>query len=275
MVYIWCAALFLSSCPDTRLPLCCLARWRWWSRGQQHTPAPDEAARTRTIRYLQPAAQQHDARQCTHAGCKRCEAARARRRREVRACRLQHQCSEGGKRLRRCITCRTARYCGEAHQLEDFQRAQAGVLCAARPPSRLERRCRLKEVGPRPSYFVSEQTATLPQHLLCCYSMRAAACRRSQQAAARRACVDPCAARVRPQRRRPRRSCCTTARLRGHRAAIARVGSGCHHGWLAVRRSPASTGRRTCAACGTHWPRLRNAPGWQLHCSLTLCNCMT
>jgi hypothetical protein len=29
---------------------------------------------------------------------------------------------EGGKKLRRCITCRTARYCGEAHQLADFQR---------------------------------------------------------------------------------------------------------------------------------------------------------
>jgi hypothetical protein len=29
---------------------------------------------------------------------------------------------EGGKRLRFCITCRTARYCSEAHQLEDWQR---------------------------------------------------------------------------------------------------------------------------------------------------------
>jgi hypothetical protein len=29
---------------------------------------------------------------------------------------------EGGKRLRRCITCRMARYCSEAHQLDDWQR---------------------------------------------------------------------------------------------------------------------------------------------------------
>jgi hypothetical protein len=29
---------------------------------------------------------------------------------------------EGGKRLRRCIACHTARYCSEAHQLDDFQR---------------------------------------------------------------------------------------------------------------------------------------------------------
>jgi hypothetical protein len=29
---------------------------------------------------------------------------------------------EGGKRLRFCSTCRTARYCSEAHQLADWQR---------------------------------------------------------------------------------------------------------------------------------------------------------
>jgi hypothetical protein len=29
---------------------------------------------------------------------------------------------EGGKRLQRCITCRTARYCSKAHQLDDWQR---------------------------------------------------------------------------------------------------------------------------------------------------------
>jgi hypothetical protein len=80
-----------------------------------------EAVRTRLIRQLQPAAQQHDARQCAHAGCKRCAAARARGAMcTLAGCSISAR--EGGKRLRRCITCRTARYCSEAHQLDDFQR---------------------------------------------------------------------------------------------------------------------------------------------------------
>jgi hypothetical protein len=103
--------------------------------------ADEEAARIRLIRQLQPAAQQHDARQCTHAGCKRCEAARARGAMcALAGCTISAR--EGGKKLRRCITCRTARYCSEAHQRDDFQRhrpecfalrdRQAGASDAAR-----------------------------------------------------------------------------------------------------------------------------------------------
>ncbi len=40
--------------------------------------AADEASRSRLLRLLQPAAEQHDAHPCTHAGCKRCAVARAR-----------------------------------------------------------------------------------------------------------------------------------------------------------------------------------------------------
>jgi hypothetical protein len=80
-----------------------------------------EAARTQLIRHLLPAAQQHDAHQCAHAGCKRCAAARARDAMcALAGCSISAR--EGGKRLRRCITCHTARYCSEAHQLDDFQR---------------------------------------------------------------------------------------------------------------------------------------------------------
>jgi hypothetical protein len=49
-----------------------------------------------------------------------------RRARAARCARSPAACGirtrEGGKRLRFCITCRTARYCGEAHQLDDWQR---------------------------------------------------------------------------------------------------------------------------------------------------------
>jgi hypothetical protein len=88
---------------------------------QQRTEMANEAARNRLIRLLQPAVQQHDARPCTHAGCKRCAAARARGKMcALAGCGIRTR--EGGKRLQRCITCRTARYCGEAHQLDDFPR---------------------------------------------------------------------------------------------------------------------------------------------------------
>jgi hypothetical protein len=83
--------------------------------------AYEEAARSRLLRQLQPTAQQHDARLCTHAGCKRCAAARARGAMcALAGCGIRTR--EGGKKLQRCITCRTARYCSEAHQLDDFQR---------------------------------------------------------------------------------------------------------------------------------------------------------
>jgi hypothetical protein len=88
---------------------------------QQRTETANEATRSRMVRQLQPAAQQHDARPCTHAGCKRCAAARARGAMcALAGCGIRTR--EGGKRLRRCITCRTARYCSEAHQLDDWQR---------------------------------------------------------------------------------------------------------------------------------------------------------
>jgi hypothetical protein len=45
---------------------------------QRTAPDANETARSRLIRLLQPAAQQHDACPCTHGGCKRCAAARAR-----------------------------------------------------------------------------------------------------------------------------------------------------------------------------------------------------
>jgi hypothetical protein len=85
------------------------------------TSEATEAARTDLIRQLQPAAQQHDARPCTHAGCKRCEAARAHGAMCLLAgCTISAR--EGGKNLKFCTTCRTARYCGEAHQRDDWQR---------------------------------------------------------------------------------------------------------------------------------------------------------
>jgi hypothetical protein len=83
--------------------------------------AKNEALRTRLIRLLQLAAQLHDAHPCTHPGCKRCAAARARGAMcALTGCGIRTR--EGGKRLRFCSTCRTARYCSEAHQLEDWQR---------------------------------------------------------------------------------------------------------------------------------------------------------
>jgi hypothetical protein len=90
---------------------------------EQRTATDDgnEALRRRLIQLLQPAAHQHDARPCTHAGCKRCAAARARGAMcALAGCGIRRR--EGGKRLQRCITCRTARYCSEAHQLDDWQR---------------------------------------------------------------------------------------------------------------------------------------------------------
>jgi hypothetical protein len=85
------------------------------------TDSKCEAARIQLIQQLQPAAQQHDARPCTHAGCKRCAAARARGAMcALAGCGIRTR--EGGKRLQRCITCRAARYCSEAHQLNDWQR---------------------------------------------------------------------------------------------------------------------------------------------------------
>jgi hypothetical protein len=90
---------------------------------EQRTATDDanEALRTRLIRLLQLAAQLHDAHPCTHPGCKRCAAARARGAMcALAGCGIRMR--EGGKRLRFCSTCRTARYCSEAHQLEDWQR---------------------------------------------------------------------------------------------------------------------------------------------------------
>jgi hypothetical protein len=106
-----------------------------------HDEGDEEALRSRLIRLLQPAAQQHDAQQCTHAGCKRCAAARARGVMcALAGCGARKR--EGGeKKLWRCSTCRTARYCSERcmhddsarHQLECFalRDRQAGASSAA------------------------------------------------------------------------------------------------------------------------------------------------
>jgi hypothetical protein len=113
---------------------------------EQMTATRNEGAayfRSSLIRQLQPAAQQHDARPCTHAGCKRCEAARARGKMcALAGCGARKR--EGGeKKLWRCSTCRTARYCSEhcmrddsaRHQLECFalrdRQEEAGVSGAA------------------------------------------------------------------------------------------------------------------------------------------------
>ncbi len=133
---------------------------------EQGTPrdATNEAARSRLIRQLQPAAQQHEARPCTHAGCKRCAAARARGKMcALAGCGIRTR--EGGKRLRRCITCRTARYCSEAHQLEDWQRHKPECFALRdrqERRSQRERRCCLN-LSLVALWFVPEQTFTLPQ----------------------------------------------------------------------------------------------------------------
>jgi hypothetical protein len=85
------------------------------------THAEDEAARIRLIRQLQPAAQQHDARPCAHPGCQRCAAARAHGTMcALAGCGIRTR--EGGKNLKFCVPCRTARYCSEVHQRNDWQR---------------------------------------------------------------------------------------------------------------------------------------------------------
>jgi hypothetical protein len=109
---------------------------------QQRTATnANEAAPSSLIRLLQPAAQQHDARPCTHAGCKRCAAARALGKMcALAGCGARKR--EGGeKKLWRCSTCHTARYCSEhcmrddsaRHQLECFalRDRQAGASGAA------------------------------------------------------------------------------------------------------------------------------------------------
>jgi hypothetical protein len=105
----------------------------------------DEASRSRMIQQLQPAAQQHDARPCTHADCKRCAAARARGAMcALAGCGARKR--EGGeKKLWRCSTCHTARYCSEhcmrddsaRHQLECFELRERQEEAGARR----ERRC--------------------------------------------------------------------------------------------------------------------------------------
>jgi hypothetical protein len=98
---------------------------------EQRTATLDanEATRTRRIRQLQPAAQQHDARPCAHDGCKRCAAARAHGAMcALAGCSIRTR--EGGKKLRFCVTCRTARYCSEAHQLDDWQRHKPECFAA-------------------------------------------------------------------------------------------------------------------------------------------------
>jgi hypothetical protein len=81
-----------------------------------------QAALTRLVRQVQSAAQQHDSRgPCTGAGCKHCAVARAYGAMcALAGCGIRTR--DGGKKLRRCITCRSARYCSEAHQCDDFQR---------------------------------------------------------------------------------------------------------------------------------------------------------
>jgi hypothetical protein len=77
---------------------------------------------------LQAAAQRHDAHPCADAGCRRCAHLRER----GAMCALPGCCAlrrESGKRLQRCIACRTARYCCEAHLHDDW--ARHGPECAA------------------------------------------------------------------------------------------------------------------------------------------------
>jgi hypothetical protein len=81
------------------------------------------------LKDLQPAVQLHDASPFTHAGCKRCAAARA----SGAMCALASCCArrkpDDGRKLSRCSGCRAAAYCGAAHQRDDWQRHR--VECRA------------------------------------------------------------------------------------------------------------------------------------------------
>ncbi len=89
---------------------------------QKHAAtARPECACPRLLANLQPATHRHDANPCTHASCRRCAGMRARGLMcALAGCGICKR--EGGKRLQRCITCRSARYCSPAHQHEDWQR---------------------------------------------------------------------------------------------------------------------------------------------------------
>ncbi len=82
-----------------------------------------EAARLDVIRHLQPARRRHDAAPCVVAGYMRCEAARARGLMcALPGCGARSRDGAANKKLLRCGTCRTACYCGAAHQREDWRR---------------------------------------------------------------------------------------------------------------------------------------------------------
>jgi hypothetical protein len=81
-------------------------------------------AHTRLFSLLQVVAQRHDASVCTHAGCKRCAAARdAGGMCALAGCGARKR--DGSKKLNRCGGCRVASYCGAAHQREDWARHKA------------------------------------------------------------------------------------------------------------------------------------------------------
>jgi hypothetical protein len=97
---------------------------------QKHaaTATPPDSTCSRLLAHLQPATQRHDASPCTHAGCRRCAGMRARGLMcALAGCGIRKR--EGGKRLQRCVTCRSARYCSAAHYQEDWQRHR--LECAA------------------------------------------------------------------------------------------------------------------------------------------------
>jgi hypothetical protein len=84
----------------------------------------------RLLLALQAAAQRHDAAVCTHNGCKRCAAARDTGYMcALAGCGARKRADDSGKRLLRCGACRTAAYCGPAHQREHWERHK--TECAA------------------------------------------------------------------------------------------------------------------------------------------------
>jgi hypothetical protein len=84
----------------------------------------------RVLSLLQAAAQRHDAAACAHDGCRRCSAERdAGRMCALAGCAARKRADDSGKRLLRCGACRTAAYCGPAHQREHWERHK--TECAA------------------------------------------------------------------------------------------------------------------------------------------------
>jgi hypothetical protein len=89
----------------------------------EHVDPSVLAIHARVTASLQAAAQEHDTGACAHDGCKRCATARhAGCMRALAGCGARKRGDDSGKGLLRCGACRTAAYCGAAHQRADYAR---------------------------------------------------------------------------------------------------------------------------------------------------------